>query len=108
MLFNGVPVGEVTDLGLIADQPNEVLATISIVRDVPVRADTHVGLVFSGLTGTAQVALVGGAPVAVTKETLVSEPGPGGIRTILDRQAVGEQRYFDAAGFAGRTVGLTP
>jgi arylsulfatase A-like enzyme len=53
-------------------------------------------------------ALVGGAPVAVTKETLVSEPGPGGIRTILDRQAVGEQRYFDAAGFAGRTVGLTP
>jgi hypothetical protein len=52
-------------------------------------------------------ALAGGAPVTVTKETLVSEPGPGGIQTILNRQAVGENRYFDAAGFAGRTVGLT-
>jgi len=37
----------------------------------------------------------------------VSRPGPGGIRTILNRQMVGEQRYFDAAGFAGKTVGLT-
>jgi arylsulfatase A-like enzyme len=53
-------------------------------------------------------ALAGGAPVTVTKETLVSEPGPGGIRTILNRQAVGENRYFDAAGFADRTVGLVP
>ena len=61
VLFNGVPVGEVTNLGLVADQPGEVLATISVVSRVPVRADTHVGLVFSGLTGTAQVALVGGA-----------------------------------------------
>jgi hypothetical protein len=52
-------------------------------------------------------ALAGGAPVTVTKETLVSEAGPGGIQTILNRQAVGEQRYFDAAGFAGRAVGLT-
>ena len=61
VLFNGVPVGEVTNLGLVADQPGEVLATISVVSRVPVRADTRVGLVFSGLTGTAQVALVGGA-----------------------------------------------
>ncbi len=64
MLFNGVPVGEVTNLALIPDAPDEVMATISIVRDVPVRIDTHVGLVFSGLTGTAEVALVGGAPDA--------------------------------------------
>jgi phospholipid/cholesterol/gamma-HCH transport system substrate-binding protein len=74
VLFNGVPVGEVTDLGLIADQPNEVLATISIVRDVPVRADTHVGLVFSGLTGTAQVALVGGAPDAAPVPATGGQP----------------------------------
>jgi arylsulfatase A-like enzyme len=52
-------------------------------------------------------ALAGGAPVTVKKQTLVSRPGPGGIRTILNRQMVGEQRYFDAAGFAGKTVGLT-
>ena len=64
VVFNGVPVGEVTNLGLIADAPGDVVATISVVRDTPVRLDTRVGLVFSGLTGTAEVALVGGAPDA--------------------------------------------
>jgi hypothetical protein len=27
--------------------------------------------------------------------------------TVLDYQAVGKTRYFDAAGFPGRTVGLS-
>jgi hypothetical protein len=53
-------------------------------------------------------ALVGGAEVAVTKRTIQSAPAQNGLRTILNFQQVGEQRYFDAAGFAGRTVGLTP
>lgn len=74
VLFNGVPVGEVTELGLIADQPGEVLATISVVAKVPVRADTHVGLVFSGLTGTAQVALVGGAADAARLTAIGGRP----------------------------------
>lgn len=52
-------------------------------------------------------ALAGGTPVTATRRTLVSDPGPNGIRTILNEQAVGETRYFDAAGFAGRTVGLS-
>jgi len=52
-------------------------------------------------------ALVGGAPVAVSKETLQSDP-EGGVRTILNREQVGDTVYFDAAGFAGKTVGLTP
>jgi len=74
VLFNGVPVGEVSDLGLIADQPNEVLATISILHDVPVRTDTRVGLVFSGLTGTAQVSLIGGAADAAPLPATGGEP----------------------------------
>ena len=52
-------------------------------------------------------ALTGGAEVTATRKTLISEPGPGGVRTILNEQAVGDTRYFDAAGFSGRTVGLT-
>jgi len=28
------------------------------------------------------------------------------LRTVLNFQRVGKQRYFDAAGFPGRTVGL--
>jgi hypothetical protein len=53
-------------------------------------------------------ALAGGAPVSATRRTITSDPGPNGIRTILNEQMVGENRYFDAAGFAGKTVGLVP
>ena len=36
----------------------------------------------------------------------VSEPDAGGRRTIVQIQHIGEVRYFDAAGYEGRTVGL--
>ena len=34
------------------------------------------------------------------------KPAASGLRTVLNFQRVGSQRYFDAAGFPGRTVGL--
>ena len=52
-------------------------------------------------------ALKGGAPVKAVRRVLASDPGPGGLRTYLIEQSVGATRYFDAAGFDGRTVGLT-
>jgi hypothetical protein len=51
-------------------------------------------------------ALKNGADVAFKAETLRSKPGAGGLETILNMQTVGATRYFDAAGFPGRTVGL--
>ena len=51
-------------------------------------------------------ALVGGKPVKAWQYDLVSVPGDGGLRTIVNMQFVGKTRYFDAAGFPGRTVGL--
>jgi phospholipid/cholesterol/gamma-HCH transport system substrate-binding protein len=68
--FNGIKVGEVTALGLVADSPEAVMATIAVASSTPVRSDTRVGLDFRGLTGTATVALTGGSadaapPVAV-------------------------------------------
>jgi hypothetical protein len=36
-----------------------------------------------------------------------SKTGPGGLRTVLNFQTVGATKYIDAAGFAGRTVGLS-
>jgi hypothetical protein len=53
-------------------------------------------------------ALAGGGEVNVSKRTIQSKPAENGVRTILNLQQVGETRYFDAAGFAGRAVGLTP
>jgi phospholipid/cholesterol/gamma-HCH transport system substrate-binding protein len=61
VLFDGVRVGEVTDLALDKHDPRKVEALISLDRATPVRADTKVMLQFQGLTGIAQVALTGGS-----------------------------------------------
>ena len=53
-------------------------------------------------------ALHGGTLPAVTRRVVASEPGRGGLATVLNEQLVGDVRYFDAAGFVGRTLGLTP
>ncbi|MEH2563317.1 alkaline phosphatase family protein [Bradyrhizobium sp. AZCC 2289] len=39
-------------------------------------------------------------------ETVESPPAANGLRTVLNFQRVRTQRYFDAAGFPGRTLGL--
>jgi hypothetical protein len=39
-------------------------------------------------------------------DTVTSQPSTNGLRTVLNFQRVLSQRYFDAAGFEGRTVGL--
>ena len=64
VLFNGIRVGEVTGVGLNPDTPAEVIVTIAIAADTPIRADTTVGLAYGGLTGAAAVALTGGAAAA--------------------------------------------
>jgi arylsulfatase A-like enzyme len=52
-------------------------------------------------------ALKGGEATAFTQEHLASQPADNGRITRLDRQAAGGRLYFDAAGFPGRTVGLS-
>jgi len=60
VLFNGIRVGEVTNLQLGTDDPNEIIATISVAPATPIRADTQAGIEFQGLTGVAVVSLAGG------------------------------------------------
>jgi len=64
VLFNGIRVGEVTGLGLNADAPQEVIATIAVARGTPISADTDVTVETQGLTGGAAVALRGGSSTA--------------------------------------------
>ena len=66
VLFNGIRVGEVTDLALAPESPRRVDATISVASNTPVRADTKVGLDFQGLTGVPVVALEGGMQLGNT------------------------------------------
>jgi hypothetical protein len=49
----------------------------------------------------------GGQMPKYTTKVMQSAPGPNGIVTVLDYQLVGETRYFDDAGFPGRTFGLS-
>jgi phospholipid/cholesterol/gamma-HCH transport system substrate-binding protein len=90
VLFNGIRVGEVTELGLAADNARRVNATISVVSTTPVRADTRVGLEFQGLTGVPVIALEGGTLPAGTGQvaTLVAEPGAGQSMTEAARDAL--------------------
>jgi phospholipid/cholesterol/gamma-HCH transport system substrate-binding protein len=60
VLFNGIRVGEVTDLRLAPDRTERVVATISVDKSAPIREDTKIGLEFQGLTGIAAIALSGG------------------------------------------------
>jgi phospholipid/cholesterol/gamma-HCH transport system substrate-binding protein len=62
VLFNGIRVGEVSDLKLNPQRPKQVIATISIDKSVAVRSDTETGLEFQGLTGIASLSLKGGDP----------------------------------------------
>ena len=48
-----------------------------------------------------------GAVPDVKSRVLISDPAPNGLATVLDMQTVETTRYFDAAGFPGRTVGLS-
>jgi phospholipid/cholesterol/gamma-HCH transport system substrate-binding protein len=84
VLFNGIKYGEVSNLKLDADDPHKVVATLTVERQTPVRADTKVTLEYQGLTGAASVALKGGAQTAPALEagnnefpTLYAEPGAG-------------------------------
>jgi len=90
VLFNGIRVGEVTDLGLAPDSPRRVNATISVASTTPVRSDTKVGLEFQGLTGVPVIALEGGVMLGNSGEvpTLIAEPGAGQGMTQAARDAL--------------------
>ena len=75
VLFNGIKVGEVSDLRLDPTNPRQVIATVQVDKAVPIRADTKVGLDFQGLTGIASIAIRGGAPdAALLTKALDGDP----------------------------------
>ncbi|WP_112662492.1 MlaD family protein [Microvirga flavescens] len=71
-LFNGLRVGEVTEISLLPEDPRRVVSIVQIDKSTPIRADTRARLEYQGLTGVAQIALSGGEPNA---PPLVAGPG---------------------------------
>jgi phospholipid/cholesterol/gamma-HCH transport system substrate-binding protein len=60
--FDGVPAGEIRSIKL--ENPRRIVAMVMLDNSAPIRKDTTVGIEFQGLTGVADIALVGGAPSA--------------------------------------------
>jgi phospholipid/cholesterol/gamma-HCH transport system substrate-binding protein len=75
VLFNGVPVGAVTKIGLMPQDPSRVYALAEVGEQVPVRTDTKAQLEYTGFTGVASIALTGGASNAPPLATSAQEPG---------------------------------
>jgi hypothetical protein len=60
-----------------------------------------------GLTGRVMSeALPNGTTPKAVASTIASKPDPNGLQTVVKFQHVQSQRYFDVAGFPGRSLGL--
>ncbi|MET0428649.1 MAG: MlaD family protein, partial [Microvirga sp.] len=76
VLFNGLRVGEVTEINLLPDDPRRVFAIIQVDKSTPIRSDTRARLESQGLTGVAQIALTGGEPDAPPLTAGPGQPMP--------------------------------
>lgn len=77
VLFNGIPVGQVTELALVPGSPDQVLVRIGVRNDVPILSDAKAGLESQGITGIVAVSVRGGSAKAPP-----IPPGPNGIPRI--------------------------
>jgi phospholipid/cholesterol/gamma-HCH transport system substrate-binding protein len=94
VLFNGIRVGEVTGLQIDKNEPRQILVTVAVAADTPVRPDTYVGLEFQGLTGVPVIALEGRGnaaanwPATGKPPLLLADPTAGQSMTQAAREAL--------------------
>ncbi|HEX7370529.1 MAG TPA: MlaD family protein [Rhodanobacteraceae bacterium] len=74
--YNGIQIGEVSQLKLDQHDPRKVLARIQVAADTPIKVDTRAKLGLLGLTGVAFVQLTGGAPSSQPLMPTPSDPVP--------------------------------
>lgn len=74
VLFNGIRVGEVTELALSPERPRFVTVSISVDRATPIRSDTRAAIDFQGLMGAPAVSLFGGAENAGALDVTGQQP----------------------------------
>jgi phospholipid/cholesterol/gamma-HCH transport system substrate-binding protein len=74
--FNGLRVGEVSDVGFVPEDPRRVVARVEVDRTTPIRTDTRARLEVAMLSGVAQIALIGGEPGAPPLTPAPGQPLP--------------------------------
>ncbi|MFC6791423.1 MlaD family protein [Methylobacterium komagatae] len=73
--FNGIKVGEVTDINLAPHDPRRVMAMVKVAPSTPLKSDTRARLDSAMLTGVSVIALTGGdADAAPLKPGANGEP----------------------------------
>jgi phospholipid/cholesterol/gamma-HCH transport system substrate-binding protein len=88
--FNGIKVGEVSDIRLDAQDPNKVIAYAKVRSDTPVRVDTEASLEPQGITGVNYIQLTAGTvskqllkDATPAGQPLVIQAKPGTISSLL-------------------------
>jgi phospholipid/cholesterol/gamma-HCH transport system substrate-binding protein len=88
--FNGIKVGEVSDIKLDASDPNIVHATAKVRSDTPVRVDSQASLEPQGITGVNYIQVTAGTPskpllkdATPHGQPLVIQAAPGAISSLL-------------------------
>lgn len=99
VLFNGIPVGQVTSLGLVPNEPGQVLVRVGINNNVPVLSDARAGLELQGLTGIVAVSIRGGRPDAPPLP-----PGPHGVPRIVADGGAGMAGLVSTAQGAAKRI----
>ena len=98
--FNGIKVGEVTNLSLDRKDPNKVIARIRVDSETPVRTDSKAQLNFLGITGVTFIQILAGDPNSplVQPDSFKNPPVIQTERTALDELLGGGQNLLSVTG----------
>lgn len=100
--FNGIKVGEVNDIQLDAQDPNQVIAKIRVRSDTPVRQDSTASLEPQGITGVNYIQITAGTiskpllkAVTPPDQTPTIQATPSAISSLLSGGGTVMQRALD-------------
>lgn len=80
--FNGIRVGEVTDLTLDRETGNQVIARVRLDEGIPVRTDSRAQLEPLGITGVNYIQITSGTPGG----PLLKDQFPDGVTPVIQSQ----------------------
>jgi phospholipid/cholesterol/gamma-HCH transport system substrate-binding protein len=100
--FNGIKVGEVSDIQLDAQDPNQVIAKVRVRSDTPVRADSAASLEPQGITGVNYIQITAGTTAKPMLKSITPlgqvpeiQATPGTISSLLSGGGTVMQRAVD-------------
>lgn len=90
--LNGILVGEVIDIRIDPERVENVVVTIEVPSETPVRQDTLASLQIKGLTGGVTIQLAGG-----TQNAPVLKPKAGEKRAVIASQTSSLEQFLEDA-----------